>query len=339
MKSNTRIVTVTRLFVPLFLAVISLSFIGCGEKTQKKEMLRVGVMGGVEAFMDIAKGFKSKMEQLGYVEGKNIVYDVRVANMDPTLEQSVAQKYVEDEVDLIFAFPTEPAVAAKAATQGTEIPVVFSIAGIEGNNLVKSVREPGGNLSGVRYPGPDLVTKRFEILLEMAPNIKRLYVPHNPDYPNGPPALAALKKVAPTRDVTLADVAVHSVEELRADLKRRAESGDIGMDAIQILPEALTQSPSGWGALSEFAKEHRIPLVGSMLFSADIGGIFSYCVDFFEVGEKAAPIADKVLKGVSPGSIPLVSPEAHFRINYRLAHEPGLKLSDGLLSRADEIIR
>lgn len=78
-------------------------------------------------------------------------------------------------MDLIFAFPTPSAIAAKAATQGTKIPVVFAMATLEGTDIVKSVREPGGNITGVRYPGPETLTKRLEILAEMAPRAKRVW--------------------------------------------------------------------------------------------------------------------------------------------------------------------
>ena len=111
------------------------------------------------------------------------------------------------------------------------------------------------------------------------------------------------------------------------------------MDAIQILPERLTQTPDGWAVINKFATENELPLVGSVLASADIGGVFSYCVDFFEVGSLAAPIADKILRGVSAGSIPLVTPEAHLRVNDKIARKLGMNVREGLLSRTDEIIR
>ncbi len=319
------------------LAVVSVFLSSCSEK--KPKVYRVGILGGMEPFSDIADGFKAKMSELGYIENKNIVYDIQVANFQLTDLQLVAKKFVEDEVDLIFVFPTEASLAAKAATQGTEIPVVFAIAGIEGINLVESVRQPGGNITGVRYPGPDLVVKRFEILLEMAPHIKRLYIPYDPNYPNGPPALEALRPVAASKGVTLVAVQVSSVEDIQVAFKKRAQLVDNGMDAIQILPEFLTQTPSGWAAISGFAKEHKLPLVGSMLSSADIGGVFSYCVNFFEVGELAAPIADKILKGTLASTISVVTPEPHLRLNYKVIQELGLNVNEGLLSRADEVIR
>jgi putative ABC transport system substrate-binding protein len=325
------------MFVALLVGV-SVLLSSCGERTQEKRVYKVGILGGVEAFSFIADGFKAKMAELGYIEGKNILYDVQVANFDPAGLQGVLNRFVEDEVDLIFTFPTEPSLAAKQAIQGTDIPVVFSIAGIEGVDLVQSVRQPGGNITGVRYPGPDLVVKRFEILLELAPHIKRLYIPYDPNYPNGPPSLEALRPIAAAHGVTLIETQVASLEDIRTAFERLAESAGIGIDAIQILPEFITQTPAGWATISEFAKEHRLPLVGSMLSSADNGGVFAYCVDFFEVGQQAAPLVEKVLRGIPAGSIPLTTAEARLRINYKLIKQLGLEVPESLLIEAVEVI-
>jgi putative ABC transport system substrate-binding protein len=339
MDLNKQIKSRHPMLVLILLIIVCVFLSNCGEKAQEEKVYRVGVVGGMEAFAPTAEGFKAKMAALGYVEGENIIYDVHVANFDPAEMQRVIEQFVADEVDLVFAFPTETSVVAKAVTQGTDIPVVFAIAGIEGSDLVESVRQPGGNISGVRYPGPDLVAKRFEFLIELAPQIKRLYIPYDPNYPNSPPALDALRPVASAHGVTLVETPVTSVKEIQADLQARAASDDIGMDAIQILPEALTQSPAGWAAISTFAAEHKLPLVGSVLFSVKIGGVFSYCIDFAENGELAAPLADKILRGTQAGTIPLVTPEAHLWLNYTRIQELGLTVPEGMLSLAEQIIR
>ncbi|UCF94028.1 MAG: hypothetical protein JSW39_07680, partial [Desulfobacterales bacterium] len=106
------------------LVMVCLFLSGCGEKTQEKKVYRVGIIGGVKDFAAIAEGFKAGMAGLGYQEGENISYDFQTLNNDPAGENRVAHKFVEDKVDLIFAFPTEPALAAKAATQGANISVV-----------------------------------------------------------------------------------------------------------------------------------------------------------------------------------------------------------------------
>jgi putative ABC transport system substrate-binding protein len=259
--------------------------------------------------------------------------------MDQGEIEQILNRFVVNDVDLILVFPTEPVIATKTAVQETNIPVVFALAGIEGNTIIETVSRPGGNITGVRYPGPDLVVKRFEILLDIAPSVKRLYIPYDPDYPNDLPALQALRPVASAAGVTLMETPVNSLEDIRASLQAKEKMTDIGIDAIQILPEALTQSPAAWSLISGFAERHNIPLVGSALASADSGGAFSYCVNFTEVGKLAAPLADKILKGTPAGDILVVTPEAHLRINYKRSRKLGLKVSESLMSLASEIIR
>jgi len=308
-----------------------------GPKTQK--VYHVAMLSGSDAFVTIADGFKAKMTELGYVEGENIVYDFQKLNADPAGYDRVTKKFVEDRTDLIFAFPTEPAQSAKVATKGTSIPVVFAHAGLEGSNLVKSVREPGGNLTGVRWPGPDLVVKRFEFLLELMPNLKRLYVPYDKNYPLVPPALDALRSAVASRGVKLVELPATTVEDLKADLGARKKTTDIGIDAILLLPELIMQSPEGWGIISNFAKEYKLPLVGSSDATIKTGSVFTYNVNPLEDGQLAAVITNKIFKGTLAKNIPVVTPEAYLKINYTVAQGLGLAVPEGFLSRAKEIIR
>lgn len=325
------------LLICVLLVVLSL---GCtSQTTQTQKVYHVGILSGTDAFLGIADGFKAKMTELGYVEGKNIVYDLQKVNADPAGEQRIAKKFVDDKVDLIFVFPTEPSVAAKAATQGTSIPVVFAYAGIEGANLVKSVREPGGNITGVRFPGPEQISKRLEFLHELAPQVKRVWIGYDKNYPNNPPALAALRPLASSLGITLVEVPAATLADLQADLQARAKLGDIGIDAIILMPDIFNHSPEGWTIISKFAAEHKLPIGGSFLYTVEQGAVFGNANDLVKVGKLAAPAADKIFKGTPAGTIPVVTPEQDLWINYKRAQELNLTVSEGLLSRAAEIIR
>ena len=148
------------------------------------------------------------MAELGYVEGENIVYDFQSAHADAAKMKEISEKFVADEVDLILAITNGAALTAKAATEGTDIPVVFAIAQTEGGELVASVREPGGNITGVRYPGSDLAVKRFEFLLDLAPQTKRIWLTYLANYGAALSALEALRPVASSASVTLVKVPI-----------------------------------------------------------------------------------------------------------------------------------
>lgn len=320
------------------IVLVSVFLYSCG-KTKPKKAYKVGILSGIEGFSDIAEGFKMKMTKLGYIEGKNIVYDLQKLNAELLGEKQVVKKFVNDKVDLILAFPTEPAVAAKAATLGTNIPVVFAMSGIEGDNLVKRVDQPGENITGVRYPGPELTIKRFEILRELAPKAKRIYIIYDFGYPYAQYALKMLRTAAVSSGVTLVEDTVNNAQEIKVALHNRSLLKDIGVDAILIMPETLTQSPDTWAMISNFAAKHKLPIGGSAAFEADSGAIFSYIPDLIEVGEMSAILVDKIFSGIPAGSIMVVTPHSHFRLNHKLIQKLNLKANEGLLSIADEIIR
>jgi putative ABC transport system substrate-binding protein len=321
--------------------IMSLLLSGCGG-AQKPKVYRVGVLRYPAGPFDvIADGFKAQMTELGYVEGKNIVYDYLEVPLTATQAEAqlVAKKFVDAKVDLIFVYPTPPTVAAYAATQGTKIPVVFAMSSLEGLGLVKSVREPGGNMTGVRYPGPEMISKRLEILVEMAPKVKRVWIGYDKNSPNTAPTLEVLRPAALSLGVTLVEVPATTMEELGADLAARAKSADLGLDAIIIMNDLLNQGPEGYALLVKFAKEHKVPLCAGVLSSVQQGAVMGNSPDLVGVGKLAAPLADKILKGTQVGTIPVVTPEQELYINYKLAQELGLTVPEGLLRQAATIIR
>lgn len=310
---------------------------GCGE--EKSGIARVGILCGLDVFATTSDGFKTKMTELGYLEGKHIVYDEQRTNFDPAAEQRILRKFVDRKVDLILVFPSEVSVAAKEITRGTGIPVVFCQTNIEGTGLIKSVPEPGGNITGVRYPGPDLALKRFEILRELAPKAKRVWLPYTKNSPIVSVQLTALRPAAEKAGVTLVESPADGAADLIADLEARAKADDIGIDAVLFISEPLARTPAVFPKIAQFAFNHKIP-IGGVLYSFDgYSTVFGVATDNIAVGRLAAQQAHKVLRGIPPGTIPVASAESHFQLNYRVAQELGLKVPAGLMRQADEIIR
>jgi putative ABC transport system substrate-binding protein len=339
MNQNESLKSRRKIVLTAILIMVCLSLSGCGEKEETEKVYRVGIVSGLASFIEIADGFKAKMTELGYIEGNNIVYDLHELDSDPVGEERIARRFVEDKVDLIFAFPTGPSFAAKAAAQGTNMSVVFAMAGIEGNNLVESISKPGGNITGVRFPGLEMTVKRLDILHELAPQANRIYIIYDVNYPNAPTAIEQLRPAIRDMDLTLVEDPVNDLEELQAALKKRAALDDIGIDAILMMPDILTHSFEGFGEIIKFANERKVPIAGTVAYTADLGAVFSYGPDPFEIGTLAAIQADKIIKGSPAGTVMVVTPTMYLRLNYKVIKELGLKVSEGLLSNAKEIIR
>jgi len=323
------------ILVGMIVATLVLS--ACGATATK--VYRVGVLSGLDFFANTTDGFKAKMTELGYVEGQNIVYDVQKTDFDMAAYKRILQKFVADKVDLVFVFPTEASLEAKAATQGTNIPVVFAQAFVEGNTLVDNVRQPGGNITGVRFPSPDIGVKRLEILHQLAPEAKRVWVPYLQGYPSVPPVLEAMRPAAASLGITLVEGPATSPADIQADLQARAKLADIGLDAIITIPEPLNVQPDALMAIGNFATDHKVPMGGAFVSAEGYGIVFAALSNNVEVGKLAATLADKIFKGTPAGTIPVVSPESYLTINYKLAQALNLTVPDGLLRQAVEVIR
>jgi len=322
----------------LFLITIAIciSLISCSEK---QKVYHVGIVTDYSPFIVVADSFRASMAELGYIEGENIAYDIQIKHLDPEGQKAAVEKFINDKVDLIFTFPTEASVIAYKLTRGTDIPVLFAYCGVEGNIPIESVRHPGGNITGVRYPGPDNVVKHVELILEIKPNTKRIWVTYNPNYPNTVVMLDVLRKAVSSYNMELLEAPNQIIGEVEADLKQLEESGKVDIDAILLIPEGLSQSPEVSKIIIEFANKHNIPVGGGVQFTLDWGAIFCFLPDETEAGRLAAISANKIFTGIPAGTIPLVTPENYLYLNYKAIQALGLTASEGLLSQAKEIIR
>jgi len=214
--------------------------------------------------------------------------------------------------------------------------VLFADANIEGVGLVDNVREPGGNITGVRYPGPDLAVKRFDILHEIAPKAKRMWVPYLKDYPAVNLQLQALQPVAAAAGVTLWETPVDTPADILAALRPHDRANDI--DAILQLAEPVSVISDDFVVFGKYAAAHKLPVGGALVTAGNCSSIFGISTDNVAVGRQAAPLADKILQGTPAGAIPVASAENYIQINYIATQALGLQVSEGLLSQANQVI-
>lgn len=317
--------------------MLAASLLGCDTEPRQYHL---EILTGNPDHAEIVKGFKEQMTTLGYVEGREVTYDIAYYETALDARTSIEKKLRESpKIDLFFTLFTEASVIAKEATRDTNIPLVFAYAGIEGSDLVGSVREPGGRVTGVRYPGSEQIGKRLEILHEIAPLRTRVFAGYSRNYPNSLPALTIMRSLAPKLGVTLVEVPVDDVAGLERELQRRDQASEPGVDAMLLMPDSINHSFAGWKMIRDFADRHNLPVAGSFRYTVEQGAVFGNADDLEDVGRQAAPLVHRILQGTPAGTIPVVTPEQVLFINYKRVQELGLEVPEGLLRQAKEILR
>jgi putative tryptophan/tyrosine transport system substrate-binding protein len=333
-QAQSKSIKLTSLLLFLLLFVL----IGCGIKNQNTtKVYHIGILSGLSFFAETTDGFKTKMTELGYQEGKNVIYDIQKTQLNLEEERNILKKFVSDKVDLMFVFPTEPAIEAKIISKDTNIPVIFANTDIEDIDLIKNVREPGENITGVRYQGSEIAVKRLEMLHEIAPKAKQILVPYQKNYPIVAKELEILHQAAKIMNVTLIEFPADNTIGLAANLEKMDKNTPV--DAVLMIAEPLAVTLDNFVLLAKFADERKIPFGGALLSSGNYTSMFGLTPENIAIGKQGAILADKIFKGVPAGSIPVVSPENKLVINYKKAKELGFTIDESLLSQAQEILR
>ncbi|MBI5960746.1 MAG: ABC transporter substrate-binding protein [Chloroflexi bacterium] len=331
-------------WIALVLLVLALA--GCGgdgdgdNDKDDGRTYRIGVISGSDLFNSTIDAFKAQLAENGYVEGENISYDVQFAANDAEKMAQFSQKFVEDKVDLIFTTANTAAAAARTATEGTDIPVVFTfvVAPVE-TRVVTDLTRPGGNLTGVRNPVDVFVGKRVEILLKIAPDVKRLWVPYNPAYPTVAAVLAALRIDAPTLGVELVETTITAAEDIPPILDAYEQAGDPPFDAIIIMPDLTVQGPASWNAILAYAQKHGLMISANTQSQVEEGALFSYLSNNESTGKQAARLARQILEGIPPADLPVETGEVFLVINLKVAEDAGLGVPNDIIGPDTVVIR
>lgn len=308
--------------------------LGCA---RQPPVYRVGVLSGLDFFAETIDGFRARMNELGYPEGRRVVYDIERTNFEPGREEAILKRFLANRVDVIVAFPTEPALLAKTVTRGN-VPVVFAIASLEGVDLVQSLARPAANVTGVRYPTTAIAKQRFEVLRALVPKARRFWVPFQAGYPGIETQLRAVEPLAAAAGVALLEEPVEGLAGLFAAVRHAEGQPGAPFDAVLLLSEPVASSPAGYAAIARFAGARRIPTGGAQLAAGEVESIFGVSVDLLAVGRQVAPLVDKILRGTPAGAVPVSSAEPTLMLNLAAIRRLGLNPPEGLLRQATRII-
>ena len=292
----------------------------------------LALLPGEEA--TLAKPFLKRLQELGFIEGKNLTVEYRSAEgRSERLAQLAAELVQAGPNVLVAGFGTLAAKAAAAATK--TIPVVFTTVGDPvGAGLVESLALPGPNVTGLSDQANDLAAKRLQILEDFLPGKQLIAVLLNPDTPFSASALREVKSAAEHGHRPLAVFEARTADEVSASIEAAINAGAAGLLTLDdpLLLSTRLQ-------ITERLATARLPAIYGFRDFIDAGGLMAYGVDRRQRSRRAAEYVANILKGAWPADLPVEQPtKFEFVINLKTAKTLGLTIPPTLLAIADEVL-
>jgi putative tryptophan/tyrosine transport system substrate-binding protein len=304
---------------------------------QPKKIAKIGLLAPSTpaAAAHLVEAFRQGMQELGYVEGKTFVVELRHGEARAERISELARELVGLKVDVIVTATDGAIAAVKRETQ--TIPIVMGNSSDPvGTGFVASLAHPGGNVTGVSSISPELSGKRLELLKEVVPGLSRVAFIWNPDIRGA--VLDYNQTEGTARSLRLQ---LQSVEVVRAEDFDRAFSA-ITKERAQalIMPAANPVGFANRVRIATFAQKNQLPSMYAQREYVDAGGLMSYGPSTADLWRRAAVYVDKILKGTKPADLPVEQPRKfELIINLKAAKQIGLTIPPNVLARADKVIK
>jgi ABC-type uncharacterized transport system substrate-binding protein len=303
---------------------------------QSNQMRRMGVLHGSADNPQTQARIAALLEglrQLGWIEGQNLKIDYRFSLGTTASISKSAAELVALAPDVIMAGGSAPTEALLRQTRS--VPIVFAIVPDPlGAGFVKTLRRPGGNVTGFMQAEFDLSGKWLELLKEIAPSVTQVAVLRDPTITAGIGQFAVIQSVSPKLSVDVTPVDIRNAAEIERDVASFARTPNGGL-ILTTTPLALIHS----GLIIDLAARHRLPTVYSTRSYAVRGGLVSYGANFLDLYRSAAGYVDRILKGEKPADLPVQAPTRYeLVINLKTAKALGLDIPPSVLARADAVI-
>jgi putative ABC transport system substrate-binding protein len=301
------------------------------EAQPARKVWRIGYLAGSPRVPQI-EAFIQGLRELGYVEGHNLVLDLKLAHGHLERLPALATELVASQPDVIVAAANIGGLAAKQATRTIPIVVVSTHDGVH-VGLFASLARPGGNLTGVESLAPDLDMKRLEFLKQAVPWLSHLAVLYNSADPGGPGHVPIIQTTAHALGCQVRLVEVRSASEFEAAFMAILRDRP---DALLIVTDPLVFAHRE--RIVQFAVQHKLPSVYEFKNFVELGGLMSYGPNMPAMWRRAAHYVDRILKGAKPADLPVEQPtKFELVINLKAAKELGLPIPPDLLFQADEV--
>lgn len=319
-----------KVFLSLFFGLLVVVLAGC----EKDDKVKIGITQFVDhpALNRAKDGFVDALAERGFVDGENITIEFQSAQTDVSNANLIASTFVSKKVDLIYAIATPSAQAAKNATEGTDIPVLFSaVTDPVGAELVASNERPGGNVSGTSDMSP--MDKQFAIIKAILGSNKKIGVLFNTGEQNSVVQVDAIKEAAKADGHTIVAKGVTDTQQLLLELQTLVGQ----VDAFLIPTDNLMAS--NIELIVTEAKETGKPVFGTEAGMVEGGALATEGINYYDLGFQTGNMAADVLEGkvdISELAVEL-SEITELVINLKTAEELGITIPEDLLTRATKI--
>jgi ABC-type uncharacterized transport system substrate-binding protein len=320
----------------ILVAVIVLAVAVIAEAQQTNKIPKIGILQGGSRVTspENINAFRNGLRELGYTEGKNILFEYRYADGKATRLPKLASELVQLKVDVIVAAGTQSTTAAKQAT--STIPIVAGAAGdLVRTGLVASLARPGGNVTGSTVISPDVSGKRIELLKEVLPKASRVAVLLHSGSATDREEVEQTETVAQALKVKIQIFEVRDPGDFQAAYTAMKREN---VDALILTQSSVTNFHRK--QLTDLGIKNRLATMCESARWTEDGCIISYGPDLRYQYHRAAIYVDKILKGAKPAELPVEQPtKFELIINLKVAKQIGLTIPQWVLVKADRVIK
>jgi putative ABC transport system substrate-binding protein len=321
----------------ILVAVVLFALAVIAEAQQPARVPRIGYLTNAPlSVISINRDvFRQGLRELGYIEGKNIIFEWRSGEQSRERQRAMAAELVRLKVDVIVAGGSGDIRAAKEAT--STIPIVMVNSGdAVASGFVASLARPGGNITGLSTLRPELMGKRLELLKEIIPKLSRLALFMGLSAGDAEQISKELDAAAGAVGVKLQplniQVGTDFESAFRAALKERADAALVRVGGPILDPQRKH--------VAELAVKNRLPVMYESADEVQAGGLISYGISDADLYRRAATFVDKILRGRTPAELPVEQPtKFELFINLKAAKQIGLTIPPNVLVRADKVIK
>jgi len=308
-----------------------------GASAQQSTLPVIGFLSiaSPEAWIDYVAAFKQGLAQAGFIEGRNVAIEYRWARGDYSRLPALANELVSRRVSVLATYGgARSALAAKDATSSIPIVFMFGDGDPVAYGLVRSFNEPGGNVTGVTMVAGLLEPKRLEILHELLPGARLVYILINPNNAGVAQDLPSIVGAAGPLGINLEVVKASTEDEIDAAFSIVARER---AQALMVMNDAFLQLRRN--QITGLCTRHRLPAIYPWREYVEVGGLISYGASIRETFRKSGIYVGQILKGARAAELPIQQPtKFEMVVNLTTAKIIGIEVPPSILIRADEVI-